>query len=209
MAEITLWGTKLSGHAHRVELLLRELGLHYRFVDAPRPSRLSPEFLAMNKLGQIPVLKDGTVVLADSNAILVYLAKRYDRSGTWLPDDAVQAASVQRFLSMAAGEVANGPAVARSLRVWAFPAGADAEWARKVSARLLAFMDEHLRDRAWLAAAHPTIADLACYSYVAAAPEGGVALEPYGAVRDWLSRVEALPQFVPMPRAPVSERVDG
>src|SRR5438270_2742624 len=189
MSEITLWGTKLSGHAHRVELLLRELGLAYQFVDAPRPSRRDPDFLAMNPLGQIPVLRDGEVVLADSNAILVYLAKRYDDAGTWLPDDPVQAAAVQRWLSIAAGEVANGPALARSLRVWQFPSGADAGWARAVAERVLRFKDGHLRERVWLAADHPTIADLACYSYVHAAPEGRVALEPYPSVRRWLGQV--------------------
>jgi len=66
-------------------------------------------------------------------------------------------------------------------------------------------MDGHLAaPRAFLAAGHPTIADLACYAYVAHAPEGGIALDPYPAVRAWLGRVEALPRFEPMPRSPVS-----
>lgn len=202
MSDITLWGTKLSGHAHRVELLLRELGLPYDFVDTPRPARTAPEFLALNPLGQIPVLRDGETVLADSAAILVYLARRYDPAGTWLPQGPVEAAAVQRFLAIAAGEIANGPALARSLRVWAFPDGADFAWAQAVAARVLAFMDRHLANRAWLATPHPTIADLACYSYVAAAPEGDVPLDPYPAVRAWLRRVEALPRFVPLPPAP-------
>jgi len=201
MGEITLWGTKLSGHAHRVELLLRALGLDYAFVDAPRPVRTGEAFRALNPLGQIPVLRDGELVLADSNAILVYLAKRYDAGGTWLPEGAEEAAAVQRWLSVAAGEVANGPSLARSIRVWAWPQGADLAWAQSVAERLLGFMDLHLQERAFLAASHPTIADLACYSYVAAAPEGGVALAPYAAVRAWLGRVEALPQFVPLPEA--------
>ena len=68
MGEITLWGTKLSGHTHRVELLLRALGLAYQFVDMPRPARGAPEFLAMNKLGQVPVLRDGDVVEMDGAA---------------------------------------------------------------------------------------------------------------------------------------------
>jgi len=201
MGEITLWGTKLSGHAHRVELLLRALGLDYAFVDAPRPVRTGAAFRALNPLGQIPVLRDGELVLADSNAILVYLAKRYDAGGTWLPEGAAEAAAVQRWLSVAAGEVANGPSLARSIRVWAWPQEADLAWAQSVTERLLGFMDVHLHERAFLAAPHPTIADLACYSYVSAAPEAGVPLAPYAAVRAWLGRVEALPQFVPLPEA--------
>ena len=61
------------------------------------------------------------------------------------------------------------------------------------------YMDGHLDGRAFLAADHVTIADLACYSYVAHAPDGGVTLEPYPAVRTWLARVEAQPWFKPMP----------
>jgi glutathione S-transferase len=205
MADITLHGTKLSGHAHRVELLLRMLGLDYTFADAPRPSRASPEFLALNPLAQIPVLQDGDLVLADSNAILVYLAKRYDSGRTWLPEDPADAAIVQRWLSIAAGEVAFGPALARSIAVWDFPAGADKTRAKAVTERLFGFMQDHLADRRFLAADHPTIADLACYSYIAAAPEGGIPLTPYPTIEAWLRRVEALPHFAPMPKAPVPE----
>ena len=154
---IVLHGTPLSGHTHRVGLMLNALGLAYRFVPAPKDVRASPAFLALNPLGQIPVLQDGDLVLADSNAILVYLARRYAPDADWLPREPVAAA------------------------------------------RVLAFMDGHLADRAYLAADQVTIADLACYSYVAHAPEGGVALEPYPAVRAWLARVEAQPWFKPMP----------
>ncbi|MFX5530246.1 glutathione S-transferase family protein, partial [Acinetobacter baumannii] len=70
-------------------------------------------FLRLNPFGQIPVLDDNGTVIADSNAILVYLALRYDEAGRWLPRDAVKAAAVQRWLSVAAGEIAFGPARAR------------------------------------------------------------------------------------------------
>jgi glutathione S-transferase len=201
MSDITLYGTHLSGHAHRVALLLRMLGLTYDFAEAGAPVRATAEFKAMNPLGQIPVLRDGGLVLADSNAILVYLAKRYDKSGQWLPNDAAGAAAVQRWLSVAAGEVRFGPALARAVPLFGVPG--DVDWAKALSARLLAFMDRHLDRRAFLAADHATIADLACYSYVAHAPEGGIDLAPYGNVRAWLGRVEALPGFQPMPTSAV------
>src|SRR3984885_13584169 len=88
-AEIVLHGTELSGHAHRVELLLRMLDLPYRIVAAPAAVRASAEFLALNRRGQIPVLQDGDLTLADSNAILVYLAKRYALGSHWLPEEPV------------------------------------------------------------------------------------------------------------------------
>ena len=194
---IVLHGTPLSGHTHRVALMLNALGLAYRFEDSPGPVRASPGFLALNPLGQIPVLRDGDLTLADSNAILVYLARRYAPDGPWLPQEPIAAAGVQRWLSIAAGEVMHGPAIARMISLFGLPD--DPARAARVSARVLTFMDGHLEARAFLAADHVTIADLACYSYVAHAPDGGVSLEPYPAVRAWLARVEAQPWFQPMP----------
>ena len=195
--EITLHGVELSGHCHRVVLLLRMLELPYRFAAAPAEVRRSAAFLKLNPLGQIPVLEDGPLVLADSNAILVYLAKRYAAGSPWLPEEPVAASLVQRWLSIAAGEVRYGPATARMVALWGYPG--DRNRAFDIAAGLLPFVESHLAERTYLAAEHPTIADLACYSYVAHAPEGGIALEPWPAVRAWLSRVEALPRFAPMP----------
>ena len=197
--QITLHGIHLSGHVHRVELLLRMLQIEYRFVEAPAEVRRSPQFLKLNPLGQIPVLEDGAIVIADSNAILVYLAKRYAPGSPWLPEDPVGAACVQRWLSIAAGELRYGPATARVASLWGNPA--DRGRADDIAERLLGFMEAHLADRSYLAAEHPTIADLACYSYIAHAPEGGISLEPYAATQRWLSRIEALPKFQPMPRS--------
>ena len=205
MAEpkIVLHGTELSGHAHRVVLLLRMLALPYRFVAAPPEVRRTPEFLKLNPLGQIPVLEDGPLVLADSNAIMVYLVRRYAPGSPWLPPEPAAAAQVQRWLSIAAGEVMHGCAIARAIKQ--FNAPMDHKQAVRIAERLLRFMEGHLAGRTYLAAEHPTIADLACYSYVAHAPEGGVSLEPYPSVRAWLARVEALPAFVPLPASPIPQ----
>lgn len=200
--DISLFGTVLSGHTHRVELLLRMLGLPYRFVDSPAAVRQSEEFRrTLNPLGQIPVLEDGELVLADSNAILVYLAKKYGQGTQWLPEDPIGAARVQRWLSIAAGEVKYGPGTARLMTLWRKPG--DPVLARAIADDLLRFMDGHLKGRLYLAADHATIADLACYSYVAHAPEGRISLEPYPEVRAWIARVEALPGFKPMPKSDV------
>ena len=199
--EIILHGTELSGHTHRVELLLRMLGLPYRYAVASAAVRSSPEFQKLNPLCQIPVLQDGELTLADSNAILVYLAKRYAPSSQWLPEEPVAAANVQRWLSIAAGEVRYGPATARAVILWNFPG--DRARARQIAAVLLRFMNEHLATRSFLAAEHATIADLACYSYVAHAPEGGIPLGEYPSVLAWLRRVESLPHFKPIPPSPI------
>lgn len=202
-SDITLYGTVLSGHMHRIELLLRALDLPFIFSDAPASVRQSEAFRKLNPLGQIPVLQDGDLILSDSNAIMVYIVKRYSDDETWLPADPVIASQVQRWLSIAAGEVKYGPAAARLIRQWNWPG--NLEQAVAISGQLLKFMDGHLANRKWLATEHRTIADLACYSYVAHAPEGGISLEPYPAVQKWIARLEALPKFKPMPKSPIPE----
>lgn len=197
----TLYGTPLSGHAHRVELLLLMLDLPYSYIEAPAEVRRSAEFLQLNPLGQIPVLIDGEQVLCDSNAIMIYLVKQYAPDSGWLPEDPVAAAQVYRWLSIAAGEVRYGPATARGVKQWAW--SGDPDVAREIAEKLLRFMDGHLTGRRFLALDQPTLADLACYSYIAHAPEGGITLDEYPQVRAWLAEVEALPHFKPMPDLPV------
>lgn len=196
-------GTELSGHTHRVVNFLTLLDLPYQLVDAPAAVRRTPAFLALNPLAQVPVLQDGDLTLADSNAILVYLARRYAPGSAWLPDEPVAAAHVQRWLSIAAGEHKFGPAAARVIRVWNGPGSlADAQ---AIAARVLAFTDGQLASRRFLAGDRPTIADVSCYPYLARAPEGQISLAPYGHVRDWIDRLEALPRWRTMPSAPVPQ----
>lgn len=186
----------LSGHAHRAVLFASLLGVPHELVevDLAAGAHKSPEFLALNPFGQIPVLEDGEIVVADSNAILVYLAKKAGRTD-WLPEDAPGAARVQRWLSVAAGELAYGACAARLITV--FNASFNAEEVIARAHVLLERLEQHLSDRDWLAADHPTIADVAIYSYVAQAPEGNVDLSGYPAVNAFLNRFEALPGFVP------------
>jgi glutathione S-transferase len=189
----------LSGHAHRVELFLSLLGLPCEKIDVDivRGAHKAPAFMALNNpFGQVPVIEDGDIAIADSNAILVYLATRYDPDGRWLPRDAVGAARVQQWLSVAAGQLAYGPSAARLAKL--FGARLDLDRAQAISRQLFDVLDHELAKRPYLAGDIPTIADIALYAYAAHAPEGGVPLEPYGHMRGWLVRIEALPGFVPM-----------
>lgn len=200
MKPIILYRNPVSGHAHRVELFLSLLKVPFQLVDVNLRAgeQKQPDFLRKNPFGQVPVIEDGDVTLADSNAILVYLAERYDKSGSWYPRDALAAARVQQWLSVAAGQLAAGPATARGIKLFGFPL--DHARAVTVAGQLLPVLDQALAQRAFLVGGAPTIADVAIYSYTALAPEGEVSLEPYGNIRAWLARVEALPGFVPMQR---------
>jgi glutathione S-transferase len=199
---IKLHRMALSGHCHRVELFLSLLGLDHELVDVDlaRGEHKTPAFLAMNPFGQVPVLQDGDVTVADSNAILVYLEAKY-APGKWLPRDPLGAARVQRWFSVAAGPVAFGPAAARVVQL--FGRSDDCAPMIQRANQLLQVMEAGLAREPWLAGSGPTLADIANYAYIAHAPEGNVSLEPYPHVRAWLARVEALPGFVAMARSPV------
>ncbi|MCB9753743.1 MAG: glutathione S-transferase [Myxococcales bacterium] len=193
----------LSGHSHRAQLMLCLLGIAHELRDVAlaEGAHKRPEFLALNPFGQVPVLVDGDAVIADSNAILVYLATRHDPGGRWYPEAAGARAGVQRWLSVAAGELARGPAAARLVTV--FGARLDHDDAKARARALLELLDRALDRQPFLAGDAPTIADVALYTYTAHAPEGGVSLAPHPATRSWLARVEALAGFVPMRRSPV------
>ena len=194
---VRIHGFPLSGHSHRAELFANLTGIAHEMiqVDLANGAHKQEPFLSLNPSGQVPVIEDGDVVVADSNAILVYLARKY--APDWLPQDAEGAAEVQRFLSLAAGEIRYGPALARLVTVFGMPF--DAERAKEIAADVFRNIDAHLKDRNWLVGDKPTIADVAVYSYTAHAPEGNVSLEPYPELRAWLARVEQLDGFVPMP----------
>lgn len=192
----------LSGHSHRARLFLSLIGVDADIVelDLAKGEHKTPWFLALNPFGQVPVLDDDGVIVSDSIAILVYLAKTYAEK-SWLPEDAAGAAAVQRWLSVASGQIAYGPCAARLITVFAAKFDADEVIARAHA--ILTLIDTELASRQWIATDHPTIADVALYSYIARAPEGNVDRFRYHNVTAWLARVEALPGFYPFQKTPV------
>ncbi|MBT9455679.1 MAG: glutathione S-transferase family protein [Burkholderiaceae bacterium] len=190
----------ISGHCHRVELMLSLLGLRYENVEVDlfKREQKSPRFLALNPLGQVPVLEDGDLVLSDSNAILVYLAQRYAPDAGWLHSDPVAAARQQRWFSLAASLLDDGPATAR------FGALIGREVTPQSQAtghRLFAVMEAELSVHPFLVGDSRSLADISLYSYTSQAPIGGISLADYPHIRAWLARVEALPGFIPLPSA--------
>ncbi len=192
----------LSGHSHRVRLFLSLINIPHELieVDLAKGAHKAPDFLKLNRFGQVPVLDDNGTVVADSNGILIYLAKKFGKTD-WLPEAPAAAAAVQRWLSVAAGQVAYGPAAARLITV--FGASFNAEEVIARAHAILKVIDEELAGRSWITGAAPTLADVALYSYIARAPEGNVNLSRYAEVKAWLARIEALPGFVAFQPTPV------
>lgn len=192
----------LSGHSHRTRLFLSLAGVPHELVevDLLAGAHKTPDFLKLNTFGQVPVLDDDGAIVSDSLAIIVYVARKLGLNN-WLPDDALGAAAVQRWFSVAAGQLRYGPAAARLVTV--FGAKYDVEQTLATAHALLKLIDKELIGRDWIVLDHPTAADVALYSYISSAPEGNVDLAPYPEIRAWLGRVEALPGFVPFQKTAI------
>ena len=198
MAQPKLHDLELSGNCYKVRLFCSLLGLPLDVapVDFMAGAHKKSPLIERNPFGEIPILEDGNVVLRDSQAILVYLARKYGGEA-WLPTDAVSMARVVEWLMVAENEIARGPNDARLHDKFGFPI--DAPAAREKAKRIFDVMEAHLAKNAWLALDRPTIADIACMPYVALSHEGGLSLDPYPAIRAWIARIKALPGFIRMP----------
>ena len=199
--KIKLYDFELSGHCHKVRLFLSLLDIPFETINInlPKGEHKSDFFLNLNSFGQVPVLRDGDFIIADSNAILVYLALKYDPLSVWLPVNPITQAQIQRWLSAAAGPLAFGVANLRAARV--FKRTADLR-AQELSDKLLAAMNLELSKSKFLCTdKRPTIADIAMYSYTAHSPEGGINLEQYDNIMRWIKNIELLPHFLGMKKS--------
>ncbi|MNQ65965.1 Glutathione S-transferase GstB [compost metagenome] len=202
---ITLYDYELSGNCYKLRLFMNMLGLDYQKVGIeffPGKEHKSDDFLALNPLGQLPVLDDDGFVLRDAQAILSYLAARYDASGHWYPTGNAQSlGEVNMWLAFADG-ITGTASAARLHDLLRYEL--DADKARAGAHLLFRVLDEQLwfseRENAgWICRGdHPTIADIACFPYVMLSDEGGISLIDYPALRRWTDRIKRLPGFIVM-----------
>jgi glutathione S-transferase len=196
-----VYGMATSGNCHKVRVALDVLGLPYRWTetDSVSGATRTPDFLAMNPNGKVPVLEiEPGTYLPESDAILCYLAE-----GTrLLPSDRLAKARVMQWLFFEQYSHEPYIAVARFLRkMHPDPASQRALADSKMDGgyRALKVMEDHLSREPFFAAERFTIADIALYGYTHAAGDGGFDLERFPAVRGWLDRVEREPGCTPMP----------
>lgn len=198
---IHLYGSAMSGNAHKVRIALAFLGLAWEERATDAAARRTDAFLALNPMAQIPVLVEGDFVLRDSQAILAYLAARH-RPGDWDGRTPEERGAIMVWLSHAANEIFNGPALLRAERL--FDWSIDRERAAAVTDRILPVVEAHLAARDWLVGDRLTIADIAASPYLALAPDGGIDLDRWPRIRDWTRRIAALPGFPAMPGWPAA-----
>lgn len=201
---IKLYDYVLSGSCYKVRLMLSILGQEYETVSVdyyPGRDHKKPEFFEINPLGQLPALEDGDLTLRDAQAILVYLAAKYDSARTWYPEDAETQGRIAMWLAFAGGEIMNSSAARLHDML-----GYDFDILKVRAAAHEAFrvLDDHLTDREidgadWIVGNAPTVADIACFPYVAISGDGGIELDDYHAIRRWLARVKTIPGFIVMP----------
>lgn len=193
----------LSPSCYKIRLMAAILGvkLDIRPVDFhPGAEHRGPELLALNPAGSIPILEDGDLVLTESSAILAYLAAL---SGPeWLGASAPQeTARLQQWLSFSHRLTANLGG-ARLHQMLLRPGNIEALQAQGVAAlRELeaGLFEQRLRGMRFLVSDRATIADIACFPYVALAPDGGISLDPYPNIRLWLRAIRSLEGFIEMP----------
>ena len=125
-APIKLYRHPISGHCHRVELMMALLDIPYETIDLDllNGAHKAPEYLKISPFGQVPAIDDNGFTLSDSNAIITYLEKKYNDGYEWFPQEPTEYAEVQRWLSVAAGEIAYGPCAVRLVKVF----GVDLDW---------------------------------------------------------------------------------
>jgi glutathione S-transferase len=191
-----------SGNGYKVRLLLTLLGLPFARVDydIDRGATRTADFLRINPNGRIPVLEleDGRH-LAESNAILVYLAE----ATRFLPEDRFQRAQVLQWLFFE--QYSHEPNIA-TLRYWITHRLLDDERRAQLAGKrrwgyaALDVMEGHLAGRRYFVDERYSIADIALYAYTHVAEEGEFELARYGAIRRWLDRVAAQPGHIPLTR---------
>lgn len=192
---IKLYGHEMSGNSYKVRLFLELLKVEYEWikVDLMKGEHKTPEYLLLNPFGQVPLLVDGEIKLADAQAILVYLAKQYGDE-KWLPLDALPLAQVVRWLSTTAGEIRQGPENARLYHLFG-ATSINIDRAQQKAEHILIQLNQHLSTRTWLEFERPTIADIAVFPYVALAPDGKIDLTLYPNILAWIDRIKQLPGF--------------
>jgi glutathione S-transferase len=193
----------LSPSCYKVRLMAALTGvkLDLRPVDFhPGLEHRGPALLALNPAGSIPILEDNDLILTESSAILVYLAAQ--AAPEWLAGTKPEeAARVQQWLSFS-GRLTANLGGARLHEMLLRPGDIDALQAQGIAAlRELeaGLVEQNLRGERFLAADRPTVADIACFPYVALAPDGGVSLDPYPAIRLWSRALRSLDGFIEMP----------
>lgn len=195
---IRLYDFELSGSCYKIRLLLNILKVSCERVpvDLSSGAHKTRRFLELNPLGEVPVMEDGDLRLRDAQAILVHVARQYDRSNTWFPDSPEAMGRIMQWLIFGGSELKAAAAARMAKRLDRAPDRPDPQSRAAASLRIL---DAHLSDREFRELGHPTIADIACLPHAATAAAGGFTLEGHSNVLRWIGRIRQIPGLIARP----------
>jgi glutathione S-transferase len=207
VSDLTLHDFELDEGCYKVKLLLGALSLRFTKVDVdvlPGREEQSQRYLRLNPLGRLPILADGDLVLRGAEAILAYLAHRYDQTRAWLPDDPPTFGEVMSWLGFAAAELR--PATLARLHS-IFEVELDGAAAVRAARRAFRIMDDYMTRREfggarWFVGGGATIADIALYPAIALSRDFDIEHDEFPALRRWMRRMRSIPGFVTMPGIP-------
>ncbi len=207
MTGLVLHDFELDENCYKVRLLLAALGLTVRRVAVnmlPGAEQTRPPLLLLNPLGTLPILENGALALRDAEAILAYLAVRYDPARLWLPAEPGGFSATMAWLVFAARDL-HAAVLARRHAMFDEPADGPAVGA--AARRAFRIMEDHATARRlagadWFVGDGPTLADIALFPSFALSRDFGVEHEAYPALRRWARRVRTLPGFTTMPGIP-------
>ncbi len=199
---IKLYGLDISGNTYKIKLLMSLLDVNYQFIalDISNKQHKSDSFLQLNPRGEFPVLIDDAFVIWDSQAILIYIARKYGaqlKDNHWYPDDIEKMTLITQWLTVANDEIFHTLARARSIIKFGHPGNLDL--AQEQGKATLKWVEQHLSNKQWLATDKPSIADIACYPYIALCEEAGIPLKHYDAIQNWFKRLQQLKGYTSMP----------
>lgn len=207
MADLTLYDYELDEQCYKVRLFLGVLGCLCVKVPVdvhPGGEQRSARYLKLNPLGTLPILSDAGLVLSGAEAILAFLALKYDTGRVWLPDDPAMFGRAMQWLAFAGSDL-RAASVARWHAI--LEAEADAEKVCRDSRRAFRQMDDHMTklefdDAQWFVGNTATIADIALFPAIALSRDFGIDHDEYPALRRWMGRVRTIPGFTTMPGIP-------
>jgi glutathione S-transferase len=199
-----LYSHPLSLHGYKVRLLLSFLAQPYDLeaVDLVSDQQKSPEYLAKHPLGKVPLLEDDDFLVWNSEAILVYLARKAENEN-WFPLDPKRIAQVNSWLAFSTNELTNGLSAARAECILGGKGISfidrqkiNLEKSTAIAHSSLEILNSQLVSQNWLVEDAPTIADIACYAIVSCAPEAKIELKGYPQVEAWCERFKQLSGFI-------------
>jgi glutathione S-transferase len=207
VTELTLHDYELDDDCYKVRLFLSLLQRAYAKIAVdvyPGREQRSYHYLKLNPQGLLPILADGDLVLCEAEAILGYLARKYDDNNVWLPSEAGAFGEVLQWLAFAHGPL-KAASIARRHEMLE-EAGTD-DAAPRNAKNAFRIMDDHMTKREfggskWFVGSGPTIADIALFPAIALSRDFGVDHDEFPALRRWMGRVRTLSGFITMPGIP-------